>query len=156
MIGLQYWFDFYHTPVWISHKCTYAPSFLNLPLSSFPFPPPLGYYRAPVWVTWVIQQITIGHLLTCGTASVTMLLFPFISPFPSSPPPLSISLFSMSLSPLLLCKQVHQYHPSRYHIYVLIYDILFFSFWLTSLCIIGSRFLYLMRTDSNVFLFMSE
>ena len=28
-----------------------------------------------------------------------------------------------------------------------------FSFWLTSLCIIGSRFLHLITTDSNVFLF---
>ena len=31
--------------------------------------------------------------------------------------------------------------------------IYFFSFWLTSLCIIGSRFIHLIRTDSNAFLF---
>ena len=31
-----------------------------------------------------------------------------------------------------------------------------FSFWLTSLCIIGSRFIHLIRADSNVFLFMAE
>ena len=31
-----------------------------------------------------------------------------------------------------------------------------FSFWLTSLCIIGSRFIHLIRTDLNVFLFMAE
>ena len=31
-----------------------------------------------------------------------------------------------------------------------------FSFWLTSLCIIGSRFIHLIRTDSNVFLFIAE
>ena len=31
-----------------------------------------------------------------------------------------------------------------------------FSFWLTSLCIVGSRFIYLIRTDLNVFLFMAE
>ena len=30
-----------------------------------------------------------------------------------------------------------------------------FSFWLTSLCIIGSRFIHLIRTDSNMFLFMN-
>ena len=30
------------------------------------------------------------------------------------------------------------------------------SFWLTSLCIIGSRFAYFIRTDSNVFLFMKS
>ena len=31
-----------------------------------------------------------------------------------------------------------------------------FSFWLTSLCIIGSSFIHLIRTDSNVFFFMAE
>ena len=35
----------------------------------------------------------------------------------------SKSLFSMSASPLLPCKQVHQYHPFRFHMCVLIYDI---------------------------------
>ena len=31
-----------------------------------------------------------------------------------------------------------------------------FSFWLTSLCIIGSRFIHLITTDSNVFFLMAE
>ena len=31
---------------------------------------------------------------------------------------------------------------------------LYFSFWLTSLCIIGSRFIQLTRNDSDVFVFM--
>ena len=31
-----------------------------------------------------------------------------------------------------------------------------FSFWLISLCVIGSRFIRLIRTDSNAFLFMAE
>ena len=31
-----------------------------------------------------------------------------------------------------------------------------FSFWLTSLCIIGSSFIHLIRTDSNVFFLMTE
>ena len=30
------------------------------------------------------------------------------------------------------------------------------SFWLTSLCIIGSSFIHLIRTDSNVFFLMAE
>ena len=33
---------------------------------------------------------------------------------------------------------------------------LIFSFWLTSLCIMGSRCIHLIRTDSNVFFFMAE
>ena len=32
----------------------------------------------------------------------------------------------------------------------------YFSFWLTSLCIIGSSFSHLIRTDSNVFFLMAE
>ena len=31
-----------------------------------------------------------------------------------------------------------------------------FSFWLTSLCIIGSSFIHLIRTDSNVFFLIAE
>ena len=31
-----------------------------------------------------------------------------------------------------------------------------FYFWLTSLCIIGSSFIHLIRTDSNVFFLMAE
>ena len=41
------------------------------------------------------------------------------------------------------------------HMYVNI-QYLSFSFWVTSLCIIGSRFIRLIRTDSNVFLFIAE
>ena len=33
---------------------------------------------------------------------------------------------------------------------------LLFSFWLTSLCVIGSGFIHLTRTDSKAFLFMAE
>ena len=33
---------------------------------------------------------------------------------------------------------------------------IFVSFFLTSLCEVGSRFIHLIRTDSNVFLFMAE
>ena len=84
-----------------------------------------------------------------------MLLSPFSPPSPSSPSPMSVSLFSMSVFPLLPCLNVHQYHLSRFHIYAFIY--IFFSLSnLTSLCMIGSRFIHLIRTDLNVFLFMTE
>ena len=96
-------------PIWSNHSCTYILSLVNLPPTSHPFPPHLGYHRALVCVPSDIQQIPVGiclHMLVymhpCYSA--------FISPSPPSPPPLSISLFSMSVSPLLLCEQVHQYH----------------------------------------------
>ena len=47
--------------------------------------------------------------------------------------------------------------PSLYIPYIFINIwYLFFSFWLTSLCLLGSRFIHLIRTDSNAFLFMVE
>jgi len=79
MIALQFWFDFYHTLTWINHRCTYVPS-------------RLGYYRASVWVPWVIQQIRSGNLFTYISVYASMLLSPFISLFSSSPlPSMSVS-----------------------------------------------------------------
>ena len=52
----------------------------------------------------------------------------FITP-PPQPPPLpplaSIRLFSTSVLQFLPCKPVHLYHFSRFHIYVLIYNMCF-------------------------------
>ena len=62
----------------------------------------------------------------------------------------------MTLEPITW-SEASQKVKSKYHIhiYALVYDI-YISFWLISLCIIGSRFVHLIRTDSNVFLFMAE
>ena len=63
------------------------------------------------------------------------------SPFPS--PTESIRLFYTSVSLLLSRAPGYCYHLSKFHIYALVYcSILYwcFSFWLTSLCIIGSSF----------------
>ena len=39
--------------------------------------------------------------------------------------PMSVSLFSLSVFPLLLCKSVHLYYLSGFRIYALVYDISF-------------------------------
>ena len=81
---------------------------------------------------------------------------PFYQIIPPSPSPTeSKRLFYASVSLLLSHIQGYHYHLSKFHIGV---NILYwcFSFWLTSLCIIGSSFIHLIRTDSNVFLFMAE
>ena len=82
-----------------------------------------------------------------------------IPPFPS--PSESISLLYTSVSLLLSRIRGHHYHLSKYILYIfLIYHLSYicvsilywcFSFWLTSLCIISSSFIHLIRTDSNVF-----
>ena len=66
-------------------------------------------------------------------------------------------LFNTSVSLLLSHMQSYHYHLSKFHIYIYI-SILYwcFSFWLTSLCIMGSSFIHLIRTDSNVFFLMAE
>ena len=43
-----------------------------------------------------------------------------------------------------------------YNLSKVLRECLCFSFWLTSLCIIGSSFIHLIRTDSNVFFLMAE
>ena len=60
---------------------------------------------------------------TYSSIYVSMLLSQSIPPSPS--PTVSTSLFSTSASPFLSCKQVHQYHFSRFHIYALICNIYF-------------------------------
>ena len=83
-------------------------------------PQPLGWYRAPVWVSWGIQQIPIGYFIY-GSVSFHATLPIHLTL--SSPLPMSISLFSVSVSPVLPCKLILQYHFSRFCIYALEYDI---------------------------------
>ena len=68
-------------------------------------------------------KLTLVIYFTCGNVYVSILFFQIILPPPF--PTESQSLFFMSVSPLLPCKQIHQYHLSRLHMYVLIYSICF-------------------------------
>ena len=81
---------------------------------------------------------------------------PFSQTIPPSPSPTeSKRLFYASVSLLLSRIQGYCYHLSKFQIYVIILYWCF-SFWLTSLCIRGSSFIHLIRTDSNVFFLMAE
>ena len=71
---------------------------------------------------------------------VSMPLSQMIPPLPS--PTESKRLFYTPVSLLLSCIQGYCYHLSKFHIYTLVYCIWYFSFWLTSLCIIGSIFFF--------------
>ena len=93
--------------------------------------------------------LTICYIWWCIRFHATPSLRLALSFLPApAPAPRSTGLFSMSASPLLPGKQVHQYHLSRFHIDTLIYNICF-SLSDTSFCIIGSRFIHLIRMDSN-------
>ena len=73
---------------------------------------------------------------------------------PYIPPLVSIHLFSTSVSLFLPCNVVHLYHFSRFHIYVLMYDICFSLSDL--LCMTGSRSIHVSTNDTISFLFIAE
>ena len=84
---------------------------------------------------------------------VSMTFSQVIPPSPS--PTESKRLFYTSVSLLLSCIQGYHYNLSKFHIYALVYCI---GDLLSGLlhCIIGSSFIHLIRTDSNVLFLMAE
>ena len=101
-LALQNFVVFCQTSTWISHRYTYIPSLLNLPpifLSISPlqvdteplFEFPDTYSKFPLTI-----YFTYGNVSFHVTLSIHLTL--------SSPLPMSISLFSMSVSLLLACK----------------------------------------------------
>ena len=127
---------------------------LNPPPTSFPIPSlwviPVHQPREPVSC---IKPGLAVHF-TCDTFTCFNAILQTIPPSPS--PTESKTLFYTSVSLLVSCIQGYNYYLSKFHIYALVYCIWCFYFWLTSLCIIGSSFIHLIRTDSNVFFLMAE
>ena len=123
------------------------------PSSWTPLPPPAPshFYR--------LSQITdlncLSHTANSHWLSVlhmvSVLMFPYYSLHLSHP---LLPTSTAHVHNKCVLYEVHQYRLSRFYICALIYDICFF--FLTSLCVIGSRFIHLIRIDSNVFLFMAE
>ena len=142
---ILYWFC--HTSTWICHRYTRVPH-----------PEPLSLL--PPWHPSGSSQCTSPkHPVSCTEPGlvirfiydiihVSMPCSHIILPSPS--PTESKSLLYTSVSLLLSRIQGYHYHLYKFHIYVLVYYIGVFSFRLTSLCIIRSSFIHLIRTDSNV------
>ena len=118
-------------------------------------------FSLPVPSLWVApvpqpQASSIMHQTWTGahfTYDIIHISMPFSQVIPPSPCPTeSKRLFYTSVSLLLSRIQGYCYHLCKFHIYALVYYIGVFSFWLTSLCIIGSSFIHLIRTDSLLLL----
>ena len=118
----------------------------KLPPISLPIP---SLRVVPVHQPVSCTELGLVIYFTYGNIHVSMLFSQIIPPSPS--PTGSKSLLFTSVSLLLSRVLGHHYHLSKFHMYALIYCIGGFSFWLTSLCIIGSSLIHLIRTDSNVF-----
>ena len=113
-------------------------------------PTPLGCHRALGWASCMIQQLPTCYLLyTClcicfnATLSICPTLF-----FPHCVHK-SVLYVCASIAALQIGTSVSFFYIP--YVCVNIWYLLF-SFWLTSLCITGSRFIHLTRTHSNSFL----
>ena len=118
MIALQYCVGFCHTSTWSSHRQTYVPSLSNLPATPTLSRPSGLSQTLPA----SCSKLPLAVYFTRGRAYASLLLSPVR---PILFPPRDHSWFSVSGSTLLPCKQVQQYHLSKVHMCVLIYDMWF-------------------------------
>ena len=149
---ILYWFC--HISKWICHRYTYVPH--PEPSSLLPpHPVPLGHPSAPA----PSIQYRASNLDWRLVSYMILYIFQCHSPKSSHPLPLPQSPKDCSVHQYLFCCLIYRVIVSIFLncTYICI-SILYwcFSFWLTSLCIIGSSFIHLIRTDSNVFFLMAE
>ena len=133
----------------------YITSLLNLPPISLPKPPlqvdtePLFEFPEPS------SKFPLAMYFTHGNVSyhVTLSIHPTLSLLPSPHVHKSVLYVCVSIAALKIISSVPSFQIP--YICITIWYLSFY-FWLTSLCIICSRFIHLIRTDSNAFLFMAE
>ena len=146
---ILYWFC--HTLTWIRHGCTWVP---NPEPPSHHLPPhtiSLGHPSAPapsiLYPASNLDWRFISYMILC--------MFQCHSPKSSHPLPLPQSPKVCSIHLCLFCCLEYRVNITIIlnSIYMCLYTVLgfFFSFWLTSFCIIDSSFIHLIWTDSNVF-----
>ena len=96
---------------------------LPLGLSShhpLPIRPPPGRHRALGWAACATAASRYVYTWSCTYVKASLPILPN-SPSPS----VYTSLFSLSAALLLPCRQIHQYHFSRFHTCALVYDTCF-------------------------------
>ena len=117
----------------------------TIPLGRPIAPAPSIQYRASN-LDWRLISYMILYIFQCH------------SPKSSHPRPLPQSPKDCCIHQCLFCCLAYRVIITIFLNSIYMISILYwcFSFWLTSLCIIGSSFIHLIRTDSNVFFLMAE
>ena len=98
------------------------------------------------------SEVQLPFCFTYGNVYVSVLVSQSVLPSPSRTVHNSVLYVCIWIFAMQIGSSVPFF---RHPIYALI-CYLFLSFWLTSLCITDSRFIQLTRTNSHLFLFMSE
>ena len=127
-----------------------CPPILNPPHTSLPTP--------SLWVDLASSALFhASNLHWSSILHVVMCMFQSYSLKLSHPRLLPLSLKVCSLRLCLLCCPACRVIGTAFlnSIYMRSYTVFLF-FWLTSVCITGSRFIHLIRTDSRAFLFILE
>ena len=119
----------------------------------------------PIPSLWVIQCINPKHPVSCIEPGLAIFftynniyMFQCHSPISSHPPPLPQSPKDCSIHLCLFCCLAYRVIITIFLNPIYMVSILYwcFSFWLTSLCIIGSSFIHLIRTDANIFFLVAD
>ena len=141
-----------HPSTWICHGYTHVPH-PEPPSHLLPHPIPQGHPSAPALSTlshasnldWRSISYMIIYIFQCYCLKSSHLWL-----LPQSPKVCSLHL-------CLFCYLAYRVIITIFIPYICI-NILYwcFSFWLTSLCIIGSSFIHLIRTDSNALFLIAE
>ena len=137
-------------PPWV-YMCPHPETPSHLP----PHTIPLGHPSAPA-LNILYQALNLDWW---NISHVIIYMFQCHSPISSHLHPLPQSPKDYSIHLCLFCCLAYRVIVTIFlnSIYVYV-SIMYwcFSFWLTSLCIIGSSFIHLITTDSNVFFLMAE
>ena len=138
MVALQFYVHFCYTTKWISSMFPYIPSLLALPPTALPHPNPLGHHRARSRVPCARQHVPTGYRLYPWWC-VYVKRISQLTPTPHVRT--SFLYVCISIPALQIVSSLPVFLIPRINVNI---QYLFFSFWLTSLCVVILFFLIIL------------